>query len=181
MKLKPTVFFTFALMVTISLVVYIQPYWVPESWINWLEGYKTKKITSSWFAYYVYSVIGLSSIAAISKFQGKKIAIISDVLDIGANSLLKSGLSIFAVLLVTTIIVALKQDIDSAVLGFVLGCYMFLFTLCPIWSGTKLLEMSEEKESKLLLPLGYKVVFYFVSLSSLGLSVYGFINQMFFS
>ena len=181
MKIKPTTIFTLVISATIALVVYFRPVWLPDLFLNWLAGYNKKQISGSLLPYYVYAVIVLSSILSIAKFNNNKLPIIDAVLNFTSNGLIKAGYKILGSLIIVTAYVYLSEGERPALLGFVLGCYLILFTYGPVWMGAMLLEMSKEKESKLLMPRGYKVLFYFTSVFSLGISIYGAIAQLFFS
>lgn len=177
MTIKPTTFFTLIVVASVALVVYRQPLWLPEYFIGWLGGYRDKQVSSSWLPYYVYAVIAISSIVSIAKFRDRRLPLVEGLLDFTTNGLVKSGYKIIGSLIVVTGYIYFSEGGSAALIGFVLGSYLTVFTLAPIWIGKSLLEMAGRKQSEILMPRGYKVLFYFSALFSLLITVYGAIDQ----
>ena len=181
MKIKPTTIFTLIIAISVVLISKCQPTWLPDMLIKWVGAYGNKQVSNSWLPYYVYSVIFISSLFAIIIFNRIKNPLGDLILDFTANGLIKAGFKVLGVLIGITLFVFYTEGIDSAYLGLVLSCFLILFTFVPIWAGCLLLEMATKKETEDLMPRGYKVLFYSVSLFSLGVSEIGIIAQLFFS
>lgn len=181
MKIKPTTFFTLIVAAVVALVVYMRPPWLPEIFMGWLESYRDKQVSGSWLPYYVYAVIALSSIVSMAKFENRELPLVKDILDFTTNGLLKSGYKILGSLIVVTGYVYFSEDGGAALLGLALGGYLMMFTLAPVWIGRSLLDLASKRQSELLMPRGYKVLFYFAALFSLSVAVCGATEQTFFS
>lgn len=177
MKIKTKTPFTIIIYTSTALVTYLRPQWLPELLVSWLADYRDKQVSNSWLPYYLYCVIALSSIISMAKFRNRRLPILEDSYEFVVSQLVKSGCKILGVLIAVSIFVWLSEGLNAAIVGAVLGGYLLLFTLTPIWFSESLLAMASKNESAVLMPRGYKVMFYFSSWFSLLISLYGIIYQ----
>lgn len=150
----------FGIYIAIPLFLNLKTDFLGEQIRSFIDWHYHQYISLSYYPFVMYSLLITSAIISLYKFNHERCMKLTYAYEILHSSLIDFALKILGSLSSTVIVATTLHRNELLIQASLLAAYTILLIIGPVWISKQILSFSDERESPILLPRGYKYAAY---------------------